>query len=230
MTKILRLLFGFESEYIGSPQYIPGNSLRHALSLQLNTSVGIFTSDASLSLPRTYYEFFLLRTKKCFLRPNFEVWWDKIHFRRAVRCFFLPPFVSFDVIQPPPNVIDCIQSKELIQLGGNRNTGCGIVTLQDYLEIDLDAFTLPEKASHIILISSTLYLPPFVEGYHCRHKPVQLWNHNQVNMVNTIAPGQFFRIKPAKVIPKIAKQGIVRKTPLGQFGFGEFIVQDWRNN
>ncbi len=230
MTKLLRLLFGFESEYVGSPQYIPGNSLRHALSVQLNTSVGIFTSDASLSLPRTYYEFFLQRTKKCFLRPNFEVWWDKIHFQRAVRCFFLPSFVSFDVIQPPPNVVDCIQSKEIIQLGGNRNTGCGIVTLQDHLEIDLDTFVFPEKASHLVLISPTIYLPPFVEIYYCRHKQVQLWNHNKANMVNTIAPGQFFRIKPAKVISKIAKQGIVRKTPLGQFGFGEFIVQDWRNN
>jgi len=230
MTKVLRLLFKFESEYVGSPQYIPGNSLRHALSLQLNTSVGIFTSDSILALPRTYYEFFLLRTKKCFLLPYFEVWWDKIHFRRAVRCFFLPLFVSFDVIQPPMDLIDCIQIKELIQLGGSRNTGSGIVTLQDHLEIDLDAFTLPEKASHLTLISPALYLPSFVEGYHCRHKHVQLWNHNQVNTVNSIAPGQFFRIKPEKAIPKIAKRGILRKMPLGQFGFGEFIVNDWKNN
>ncbi len=230
MVKILRLLFKFESEYVGSPQYIPGNSLRHALSIQLNTSIGIFTSDAFLSQPRTYYEFFLLRTKKCFLRPNFEVWWDKIHFRRAIRCFFLPLFVSFDLIQPPPNVIDCIQSKELIQFGGKRNTGCGIVTLQDHLEIDLNDFLLPEKASHLILISPSLYLPPFVEGYHCRHKEVQLWNHNQANTVNTVSPGQFFRIKPEKAIPKIARRGILRKMPLGQFGFGEFIVHNWRNN
>ena len=230
MTKLLRVLFKFESEYVGSPQYIPGNSVRHALSLQLNTSLGIFTNSSTLVQPQTYYEFFILRTKKCFLRPYFELWWDKVHYRRSYRCFFLPQFVTFDVITPPENLIDHIRNLELIQFGGHRNTGCGIVTLQDYLEIDLDTLVLPDKASHLILLSPSLYLPPFVETYHCRHKQVKLWNHNKVNVVNAIAPGQFFRIKPEKQISKIAKKGILRKLALGQFGFGEFILHNWRNN
>jgi hypothetical protein len=230
LTKLLRLLFKFESEYVGSPQYIPGNSLRHALSLQLNTSIGIFTTTSILVQPQTYYEFFLLRTKKCFLRPYFELWWDQVHYRRSYRCFFLPQFVTFDIIKPPENVIDIIKEKELLQFGGKRTTGCGIVTLQDYREIDLDKIVLPDTATHLTLISPSVYFPPFVEPYSCRHKHVKLWNHSKVNIVNAIAPGQFFRIKSERRISKIAKKGIIRKMALGQFGFGEFILHNWRNN
>ena len=230
MANILRLLFKFESEYVGSPQYIPGNSLRHALSLQLDTSVGIFTTSATLVQPQTYYEYFIPRTKKCFLHPHFELWWDQVRYRRAYRCFFLPAFVTFDIISPPENIIGYIKEKELIQFGGKRNSGCGIVTLQDYREIDLPALMLPDIATHLTLLSPSVFLPPFVEPYACRHKYVKLWNHSKVNAVNAIAPGQFFRIKPGKQISRIAKRGILRKMALGQFGFGEFMVHNWRNN
>ena len=230
MIKILRVLFKFESEYAGPPLYIPGNSLRHALSLQINTSVGIFTTFSRLISPSTYSDFFYIRQKRCFLLPFFELWWDKIQQKRSYRCFFLPEFVTFDILDPPENLLELIKAKDLIQFGRNRNAGFGIVTLQDYLEIDLDALEFPTKASHLTLLSPALHLPPFVELYVCRHKQVQLRNHNKVNFVDAIAPGQFFRIKPGKDVPTIAKRGILRKGPLGHFGFGEFIVHDWKNN
>ncbi len=223
-------MFKFESEYAGSPLYIPGNSLRHALSVQLNTSVGIFTTYSRLVLPSSYSDFFYIRQKRCFLQPYFELWWDKIQHKQSYRCFFLPEFVSFDIIDPPENLLELIQTKDLIQFGGNRNAGFGMVALQDYIEIDVDGFQFPTKASHLTLLSPALHLPPFVDLYAYRHKQVQLWNHNTVNVVDAIAPGQFFRIKPDKDIPTIAKRGILRKGSLGHFGFGEFIVHDWRNN
>lgn len=230
MAKILRILFRFESEYAGPPLYIPGNSLRHALSFQLNTSVGIFTSFQRLFIPSSYSDFFYFRQKRCFLLPYFEFWWDKIQSRRSYRCFFLPDFVTFDILDPPADLVELINAKELIQFGGHRNAGFGIVTLQDYIEIDVDALKFPVRASHLTLLSPALHLPPFVEWYGCRHTQVQLRNHNQVNVVDVIAPGQFFRIKPGKNIPVIAKKGLLRKGPLGHFGFGEFIVHDWKNN
>lgn len=226
----MRLLFKFESEYAGSPLYIPGNSLRHALSAQLNSSVGIFTTFAHLIPPSSYSDFFYMRQHRCFLQPYFELWWDTILQKRSYRCFFLPEFVSFDIIDPPENLVELIQMKELIQFGGNRNVGFGMVALQDYIVIDVDALEFPTKASHLTFLSPVLYLPSFVELYNCRHKQVQLWNHNKVNVVDAIAPGQFFRIKPNKDISTLARRGILRKGSLGHFGFGEFIVHNWRNN
>ena len=169
MVKILRLLFTFDGEYMGSPQYISGNAFRHALSLQVNTSIGIFTANSKLPPPKSYSDFFLVRTKKYFLRPYFEIWWDKVHHKQAYRCFFLPQFVTFDVINPPSNLIELIKDKELLQFGGMRNAGFGIVALQDYIEIDLEHLEYPKQASHLTLISPTVFLPSFVNLYDCRH-------------------------------------------------------------
>lgn len=226
----MRLLFEFEGEYVGPASYIPGNALRHALSEQINTSVGRFTYDSNLKIPQTYYEFFLPRTKKCFLHPYFERWYDRAKYQPACRCFFLPEYVTFDVIEPPEDLIKKINEKDLIQFGGKRNTGCGMVSLRNYIKIDLSKLKLPESSSHLTLLSPIIYLPPSAEFYECRHQTLKLWNHNKVNVIRAVAPGQFFRIKPNKNIPKIAKRGIIRKTPLGQFGFGEYILHDWKNN
>ncbi len=233
MPSILRVLFKFETEYAGSPLFVSGNALRHALSRQVNTSVGIFTNTSSLQFPSSYEEFFLPRKTKCFLYPFYEKWWNKITHHAAVRCFFTPRFVTFDLITPPQdlsNIIEHIQHCELIQLGGRRNCGFGRVTLQDYIEIELHSLPLPDHASHLTLISPMIYLPSFLERYNCRHKLVKIWNHNRVNPVNAIAPGQFFRIKSNKNIRKIALRGILRKCLFGQFGFGEYVVHDWTSN
>jgi len=185
--------------------------------------------DSTLQLPNSYTEFFSIRTNKCFLHPYFERWWNKVSHRAAFRCFFTPAYVTFDLTAPPEDIIEHIQNCELIQLGGHRNWGFGIVTLQDYLEIDLLSLEFPEKASHLTLISPLIYLPSFLEWYNCRHKLVKIWNHNRANLVNTIAPGQFFRIKSGKNIRKIALRGVLRKALFGQFGFGEYVVHDWTN-
>ena len=230
MTKILRVLFRFETEYFGPSLHISGNALRHALSLQLNTSVGIFTQEATLAMPGSYPDFFLPRTKKCFLHPYYEKWFDKISHQQAVRYFFTPQYVTFDLIDPPKNIINHIEKAELIQFGGKRNWGFGVVRLQDYLEIDLESLKFPEHASHLTFIAPVVYLPRFAERYNCRHKVIKLWNHNKVNHVRVVAPGQFFRIKEGKDISTIAKRGILRKVLFGHFGLGEYIVHNWKNN
>jgi len=227
---ILRILLKFETEYAGSPLFISGNALRHAISRQVNTSVGIFTNTSSLQSPSSYEAFFSIRTTKCFLPPHYEKWWDKRTHQTAIRCFFTPAYVTFDLIAPPEDIIEYLQNYELIQLGGLRNYGFGIVTLQDYIEIDLHSLHLPDHASHLTLISPTLFFPSFIESYNCRFKTVTLWNHARANHVKVIAPGQFFRIKPGKDIQKIALRGILRKNLFGQFGFGEYIVHDWTSN
>ena len=228
MSKILRLLFRFETEYGGTPHFISGNALRHALSVQVDTSIGIFTKNLTLTQPKTYEEFFSYRTKNYFFHPYFELWFDKRRQRRAYRYFFLPEAVTFDIVNPPENFIELLKDKELIQLGGNRNCGFGMVSLQDSIEIDVDQLQFPDQASHLTLLSPSLVMPPYVERYKCRHMEMRIWNHNKANLLQVIAPGQFFRIKAGKSIPAIAKKGILRKGLFGQFGFGEFMVHNWK--
>ena len=153
---------------------------------------------------------------------------DQRQQKRAYRYFFLPEAVSFDILNPPENFIEDIKETELIQLGRSRNSGFGIVALQDYIEIDVDQLEWPDQASHLTLISPTVTIPSFVARYDCRYTEMQIWNYNKLNAVKVIAPGQFFRIKAGKSIPSIARRGMMRKGLLGQFGLGEFVVHDWK--
>ncbi len=229
MVSIMRLLFHFEREFTGDTRFITGNALRHALGLQLHASTGIFTTKARLERPETYEDFFSIRTEHIILEPHFEFFWDHISQSRNYRCFYFPNCVSFDVIDPPPTLIDYIESRELIQLGGKRNCGFGIVTLQDHVEIDSGVLKLPATGSHITLLSPMVYLPRFVDRYDCRHETLQFWNRSKVNHIRAVSPGQFFRIKKGRDITAIARRGLVRHALLGQFGFGEYIVMDWKN-
>ncbi|NVM29708.1 MAG: hypothetical protein HWN65_12770 [Candidatus Helarchaeota archaeon] len=233
MTEILRLLFKFESEYKGDPRFIMGNALRHALSLQLDASIGIFTDVYRLSLPRTYQDYFAIRTKKCLLHPHFEFFLDQVRDQRKFRCFFTPQCVTFDVLEPPENLIELIKSVQPFQLGGARNYGFGAVKLRDSLSIDVDELELIEKASHLTLIAPIVHVPSIVEKYHWRHENILLWNNGKSNSVHAVAPGQFFRLKQGVDVQKIAREGILRrekahKRLLGQFGFGEFMLHDWK--
>ena len=233
MTEILRLLFEFETEYKGDPRFIMGNALRHALSLQLDASIGIFTDTSRLSLPRTYQDYFAIRTKKCLLHPHFEFFFDRVRGQRKFRCFFTPRGVIFDVLDPPEDLIEMIKSVEPFQLGGARNYGFGAVMLRDFLSIDMDELELIERATHLTLIAPIVHVPSIVEKYRCRQENILLWNNGKSNSVYAVAAGQFFRLKPGVDVQKIAREGILRrekahKRLLGQFGFGEFILHDWK--
>ncbi|MBD3228817.1 MAG: hypothetical protein GF329_11580 [Candidatus Lokiarchaeota archaeon] len=43
-----------------------------------------------------------------------------------------------------------------------------------------------------------------------------------------IPPGQFFRIKNGNSIKKIARKGLLRDFQMGEFGYGEFTLNDWK--
>ncbi len=232
MTKLLRLLFKFHSEYSGDPRFISGNAFRHALSQQVNTSIGIFTDIDRLNPPQTYNEFFIIRTKKCFPFPHFEGYFDWNNRSGSYRYFFTPQHVTFDILEPPPDLLEIIDSLEPLQFGGQRHSGYGAATLHDSLCIDVDKILMPSNASHLTLISPVVYLPPYVDKFDCRREQFNIWNHGRKNQIETIAPGQFFRIKPKTNLPQIAKGGILRKIKsnkalFSQFGFGEFILNNW---
>lgn len=235
MDEILRLLFRFHTEYKGDSRFIMGNALRHALSLQLDTSIGIFTDIRQLIPPKTYQEFFSIRTKKCFLHPHFELFFDRVQSHRRFRTFFTPEFVTFDILNPPVSLLETISSEELLQLGGARNCGFGAVTLQDFAFVNIDKLELVEEASHLTLIAPMVHMPTMVEKYKWRHEDVLLWNNGRSNSVRAVAPGQFFRLKSGLKIQRIAKEGITRREKshrrlLGQFGFGEFILNNWKKS
>ena len=99
--------------------------------------------------------------------------------------------------------------------------------------MDLDKISMPDQASHLTLIAPMVYLPPYAEKFNCRREPINIWNNGHMNQVEVIAPRQFFRLKPGKEIPKLALKGIMRKVKtnkalFSQFGFGEFVLNDWR--
>lgn len=233
MAEILRLLFQFHSEYSGDPRFISGNALRHALSQQVNSSIGIFTDIAHLKTPLSYSDFFHIRTKKYFVFPHFEKFYDWNSCQESYRYFFTPEYVTFDVLDAPNDLVEYIHSLEPLQFGGQRHSGYGAVKLHDSTWIDLDEIIMPAVASHISLISPIIYLPPFVEKFNCRREQLNIWNYSRNNQVEVIAPRQFFRLKPNIEIPKLALNGILRKVKankglFSQFGFGEFIIHNWR--
>ena len=232
MSELLRLLFKFHSEYSGDPRFISGNAFRHTLSSQVSTSIGIFTDIDRLISPLTYQEFFLIRTKKCFAYPNFEKFFDWNNHREWFRHFTTPPFVTYDVLEPPSDLVEIIRSLEPLQFGGQRHAGCGAVTLYDAISIDVEKITFPTHATHLTLIAPMVHFPPFVYRFNCRREQLKLWNHGRLNQVEAIAPGQFFRIKKGEDIPELAKKGILRKVLrnkalFSQFGYGEFMVHNW---
>ncbi len=225
--KVLRLLFGFLSEYVGNPLYISGNAIRHAFHKKINTSVGCFTELRRLDAINSYEAFIKIRIEKPFLIPHTQSFFSKIERKKKHLIYFTPTSITFDIINPPENLINFIKNLNIIQLGGLRNEGFGAVELLDHLLIDLKKIEYPDIGTHVTLISPILYVPKFLETYQCRQEYVIFWNNSKKNRIKIISPGQFFRIKKNKNIKKIAEKGILRKVLFGQFGFGEFFVNNW---
>jgi len=226
--KIMRLLFKFESEYSGGPS-INGNGLRHALHLQVDTSIGIFTDVPELIYPRNYHHFFLIRTRKCFLKPYFDIGYNKKEEKRYLRCFFMPEYVTFDIkTNEPSNLIEKIEQLPILQLGGHRNLGFGAVKLVDHLEKNVNDIVFPDNASHLTLISPWMYVEKFVHPYNCRKETQVIWNNRKQNALQVISRGQFFRLR-SKNVQSIARKGLLRRHLLHQFGYGEFVLNDWNN-
>jgi hypothetical protein len=228
--RILRLLFEFQTEYIGNSKYITGNAFRHALSMPIDTSIGIFTENSRVFQPTSYEEFFEIRTKNPLLKPYFYFHWDPYNNCRAKKCYFKPAFVTFDLINASEDTIETIQDEKLIQFGGGRNKGYGLADLVDWVWIDYNKLEYPTEATHITLISPILYIPNDVHKYNCRKGYEIFWNHGRKNKLSIIPPGQFFRIKQDRNIEKIAKKGILKKSLLGKFGYGEYLLHNWQKN
>ena len=133
-------------------------------------------------------------------------------------------------MNPPEKIVDKIEKLPLIQFGAKRNNGQGIVKLVDHLEIEFKDIELPDKASHLTLISPWMYIEKFVHRYDCRYATEIMWNNRKKNILNIIPNGQFFRIKSGKNIQSIARKGLLRKHLFQQFGYGEFVLNDWNNN
>ncbi len=228
MNKVMRLYFRFNTEYKGYQMYVSGNALRHCLGMQLNCSVGKFTSSTKLHYPKNYEEYFMPRTEDIFLRPFYHSFFSKCENRAKTIIFFRPLAITFDVLDYPDDMIDLIKKKELLQVGGGRTKGYGSITLHDWMEIDLDDFELPTKGTHLTLISPLIEIPDFVHEYKCRHNHEIIWNNGKQNRIKIVSPGQFFRMKQGKDIQKIALKGMLRKTLFGKFGYGEWKLHYWK--
>ncbi|MHA1250160.1 MAG: hypothetical protein ACTSRP_09250 [Candidatus Helarchaeota archaeon] len=229
--KILRLLFEFHSEYTGYI-YISGNAFRHALSKPIYTSIGIFTDVSKLIQPSTYDEFFQLRYNRSFLKPIFYHSYPYRSYigKKLLKIFYMPKYATFDVIAPF-NLINYLE-KSFLQLGGNRNYGHGIITLKDYIEIDISKLTMPTSATHAILVSPMIAttFPTFFEKYKYRIDKEILWDHGNKRQIDIIPPLQFFRLTPGSNIKRVAESGILRLNKFGHLGYGEFYLKEWNEN
>ena len=228
--KVLRLLFKFLSPYKGNPKYVSGNALRHALSMNVYTSIGIFTNQSKLIRPDNYNQFFQIRTNSSFLDFIIAKKINRYTLKPYLDLIFFPKYIVFDLMRFQDDIIDRIKEKELIQFGGRRNFGYGVVELVDYLYIDLNDIKMPENATHAILISPMLYIPWFFEKYNCRREVEALWNNGIKKNFNIIPKGQFFRLKNSIDIKRIALKGILRKCFGGNVGYGEYYLVNWDNN
>lgn len=161
------------------------------------------------------------------MKPSIHTFFSKYDDTEKHIFFFSVFGVTFDVINPPEDLIDYILKQELTQLGGGINKGYGAVELIDYLFINFEDITLPNEGTHITLISPILFIPKCVHPYSCRYNFEIFWNNSKKNMLKVISPGQFFRIKENASIKTIARKGFLRKNLFGKFGFGEFIVNNW---
>ncbi|MFX1294539.1 MAG: hypothetical protein ACFFD2_06775 [Promethearchaeota archaeon] len=164
----------------------------------------------------------------------FERFFDLNKNKERFHYFFTPHFATFDILNLASDLLDTIRSLEPLQLEGQRHSGYGAIILHDFLYIDVNQITMLEQATHLTLIAPIIYLLPFMEKFDYRHEKIKIWNHGKLNLVEVISHGQFFRLKPAQNILKIAKNGIVRKIKankilFNQFGFGEIIVNNWKS-
>ena len=225
--KILRLLFEFETEVLGIAPKISGNAFRHATHSQINSSFGVYSTLAPLTMPTSYQDFFTIREQKItptiFEHRNL----DKYSGKTRLIYFSRIPGITFDIINPPDKYEKYIRDRPLIQFGKGRNNGYGLVRLVDALLIELEDLEFPKTASHATLLSPLFYIPKYFVKYNCRMKYQAMWNHQKVKHVKTVPAGQFFRLQKGKSIKNIAKAGLIRKNLFGQFGFGEFIIRDW---
>lgn len=232
--KILRTIFKFSSPYKGFPNFIQGNMIRHALSLQLKTSIGVFSNLHPLNSPNNYEDLFLIRKQKVPLKPDRWVRSPRHGEHQDNYYTYWPPAVTFDFIDPPEDILDIIKEKQdqVLQLGGLRNCGLGIISLYDYQWIDLGEISsfLPNEATHITLISSIWAIPRFCHSYRCRYAEIPFWNNGNVSVKRVVAHGQFFRLKEGVNVRKVALKGLLKKTPLGDFGLGEFQIVNWKKS
>ncbi len=236
MTRILRLLFKFQTPYKGDIRFITGNAIRHALSPwdgKLDCSIGKFTDTRRLIMPKTYEPFFQRRTEVYLPPHNFETFYNKMKGKDDYRYFSTPECVTFDLIDPPNDLLESLEVREFLQFGGGRNAGFGAAVLHDSLWIDVDQLNLPMNATHLTLIAPILYLPGIIKKYSCRREWLVVWNHGKSNHLRVFGAGQFFRLKEGLDIPRLAREGILRrerrnhKRILSHFGFGEFVLNNF---
>ena len=222
-NKILRLLFEFQSTLLGVPSFLSGNSFCHATSSPVYASNGVFSEILPLKHPKTYPEFFLMRKQNCILTPQHYYWFSKIEQKQKKNWYVLPPGITFDILNPPHDLIKQLKQK-FIQLGPGRNRGHGIVRLVDYIWINVDDLDLPEEGSHVELYSSLFKIPKFVHEYKCRKTILTFWNNGHKSNMKVISSKQYFRLKDGINIKKVALLGILRKTIHGRHGLGEYQV------
>ena len=227
-NKILRLLFQFQLPFVGQPNFVSGNAFRHALSRQVNSSIGIFSTTKGLKYPRDYDDFFKIRMKYVSFPFQEHFWFCKIDNKEKITKYHYPEGITFDLINPPEDIVKEIKSKE-IRFGKFRNKGAGKVRLVDSLWIELEDLDMPETVTHLELISPIFQIPLYVHSYKCRHLRYTFWNKGSWNNFDYVARGQFFRLKDGNDVRKIALKGMLKKSLWGKFGLGEFKLVEYNN-
>ena len=177
-------------------------------------------------MPKSYQVFFEIRSQHDFLEPHFVYRYNRYNKKLIQNIYFYPKFIVFDLLNTSIEIIEIINKKNFIQLGGNRNLFYGVVKLKDYISIDIADLELPSNASHAILISPALSIPDYFESYKCRWSDEILWNNGVKKRIRIIPLGQFFRIKKNGDRKKIALDGIISRD---NNGYGEFLLHDWKN-
>ncbi|MHA1752627.1 MAG: hypothetical protein ACTSWR_10880 [Candidatus Helarchaeota archaeon] len=227
---ILRLIFEFHAPYKGYPLYISANAFRHMIGMSVNSSFGFFTT-SPLNCPKIYEEYFFEKKVSQLLLPHFYYRRSRMGNLAKIIPIFFPKYVTFDIFGTEDelkHIINRIKSLKLMQLGGCRNLGYGVVTLHSFFMFKLENIQVPEQGTHAVLISPCSKIPKYFIKYNCRQDKEVLWNNGTKRIITIVPRGQFFRLKPGTNIKIAAIDGILRKyDPLGKIGYGEYIIVNW---
>lgn len=211
---ITRLLLGFEAPYVGSPYFITGNALNHAVKKRMDTSFGIFTQHTYLSPVKTYKDFFAPRFEKGIF-PS-EIYQSRTHYI----CYFFPRFVTFDI---SGDKRDLFSVGREIQLGARRNELNGLCFVKEVALIHLDDLEYPEEVTWATFVSPSAKVPQGFIRHNIRRIEVKfLFGSKPKLYQKLVEQGQTFRIVSEEPIVKICKMGILRVGAGVKIGLGEY--------
>jgi hypothetical protein len=191
------------------------------LQLHAPVSNGIFTLVTTLSVVRSYHDYFDLR-----LQPEPLMFSPYRGFGRGRKFNYTeykPTCLTFDVAGKTPTV----RPSRWFTAGGRKNSGHGNFKVLEVQEIDLRKIVYPKRVQWARLVSPVALksIPPFFRRQRIRKSEQWFYHGQQRERVTTVDTGQVFKLDEGmtnKEMKEVMIKGITRTGYRASFGLGEY--------